>query len=75
MSSGRCVYPVAVLNGAFCITCSLLMLVEVARGDHMEGRGILQSRSHDCLVCIHECLLLFTPFIICSGVCACTKML
>ena len=24
------------------------------------GRGILQSRSHDCLVGIHECLLLFT---------------
>ena len=31
-----CVHPVAVLNSAFCMTCSLLMLVEVARGDHME---------------------------------------
>ena len=31
-----CVYPVAVLNAAFCMTCSLLMLVENARGDHME---------------------------------------
>ena len=31
-----CVHPVAVLNAAFCMTCSLLMLVEVARGDHME---------------------------------------
>ena len=31
-----CVYPVAVLNAAFCMTCSLLMLVEDARGDHME---------------------------------------
>ena len=28
-----CVHPVAVLNAAFCITCSLLMLVEDARGD------------------------------------------
>ena len=28
-----CVHPVAVLNGAFCMTCSLLMLVEDARGD------------------------------------------
>ena len=31
-----CVHPVAVLNAAFSITCSLLMLVEDARGDHME---------------------------------------
>ena len=31
-----CVNPVAVLNAAFCMTCSLLMLVENARGDHME---------------------------------------
>ena len=31
-----CVHPVAVLNAAYCITCSLLMLDEDARGDHME---------------------------------------
>ena len=32
-----CKHPVAVLNAAaFCMTCSLLMLVEDARGDHME---------------------------------------
>ena len=31
-----CVHSVAVLNAAFCVTCSLLMLVEDARGDHME---------------------------------------
>ena len=31
-----CVYPVAVLNVEFCMTCHLLMLVEDARGDHME---------------------------------------
>ena len=31
-----CVQPVAVLNAAFSLTCSLLMLVEYARGDHME---------------------------------------
>ena len=30
-----CVHPVAVLNAAFCMTYSLLMLVEDARGDHM----------------------------------------
>ena len=31
-----CVHPVAVLNAAFGMTCSLLMLVEDARGDHMK---------------------------------------
>ena len=31
-----CVNPVAVLNAAFCMTCSLLMLVDNAGGDHME---------------------------------------
>ena len=31
-----CVHPVAVLNAAFCMTCSLLMLVVDAIGDHAE---------------------------------------
>ena len=31
-----CVHPVAVLNAAFCMTCSLLMQVGGARGDHIE---------------------------------------
>ena len=31
-----CVHPVAVLIVIFCMTCSLLMLVEDARGDHVE---------------------------------------
>ena len=31
-----CVHHVAVLDAAFCMTRSLLMLVEDARGDHME---------------------------------------
>ena len=30
------VHPVAVLNAAFRMTCSLLMLVEDASGDYME---------------------------------------
>ena len=55
-----CVHPVAVLNAALCMTCSLLMLVEDARGDHMEEECILQSWSHDCL---------------CSSLCACSEML
>ena len=31
-----CVHPVAVLNAAFCMTCSTLMLVEDAIGDVVE---------------------------------------
>ena len=31
-----CVHHGAVRNAVFCMTCSLLMLVENARGDHME---------------------------------------
>ena len=31
-----CVHLVAVLNDAFCMNCSLLKLVEDARGDYME---------------------------------------
>ena len=31
-----CLCLVAVLNAAFCMTCSLLMLVEDAIGDHVE---------------------------------------
>ena len=31
-----CVHAVAAINVAFCMTCSLLMLVEDARGDHMK---------------------------------------
>ena len=43
------------------------------------GRGILQSRSHDCFIDSHECLLLFTPSCYCecflSFVVACTEKL
>ena len=45
------------------------------------GRGILQSRYHDCLIGSHECLLLLSHpvtvsvFIICSDLCACTEIL
>ena len=35
-TSTRCIHHVAVLNAAFCMTCSLLMLVEDARGDNIE---------------------------------------
>ena len=52
-----CVHPVAVLNAAFCMTCSLLMLVEDAIGDHT---GEAYSRA-GLFIGSHECLLLFTP--------------
>ena len=52
-----------------CVLCAsyglFLMLVEDARGDHMEG--ILQSRFYDFLIGSHECLLLFSPS--CCGQC------
>ena len=38
------VHPTAVLNAAFGMTCSLLMLVEDARGDHMKEAYSRQSR-------------------------------
>ena len=60
-----CVHSVAVLNAAFCMTCSLLTLVEHAKGGPY-GIGILQSRSHDCLIGSYECLLLFAPSCCCE---------
>ena len=50
-----CVYPVAVLNAAFCITCSLLMLVEDARS---YGRGILTIRQPRVSPSVYPILLL-----------------
>ena len=68
-----CVHPVAVLNAAFCMTCSLLMLVEDARGDHME-----EAYSRAGFMTVSFCLphpVAVGAFIICSGLCACTEML
>ena len=59
-----CVHPVAVLNAALCMTCSLLMLVEDVRGDHMEetySRAGLMTR-----IGSHVCLLLFIPSCCCE---------
>ena len=63
-----CVYHVAVLNAVFCM--------------FVNRRGILQSRSHDCLIGIARivsfCLshpVAVSAFIICIGLCACTEML
>ena len=56
-----CVHPVAVLNAVFGMTCSLLMLVEHTRGDHMYEA---YSRAGLMTVASHECLLLFTPILL-----------
>ena len=68
-----CVHPVAVLNAAFCMTCSLLMLVEDAIGDHTEEAysraGLITSPS----VFPHPVAV--SAFMICRGLCACTEML
>ena len=39
-----CVHPVAIPNAAFCITCSLLMLVEDAKGDHTASQHIWNQK-------------------------------
>ena len=52
-----CVHPVAVLNAAFCKTCSLLMLVEDARGligamaDRLKNGLIVPQYHTYCNVC------------------------
>ena len=74
-----CVHPVSVLNAAFCMTCSLFMLIEDARGDHMEkaySRPGLMTALY-VAISVSFCLphLVESAFIICSGVCAGTKML
>ena len=51
-----CVHPVAVFNDAFCMTCSLLMLVEDAIGDHMEEA---YSRA-GLVVCENPSMLLYS---------------
>ena len=65
---------VAVLNAPFCMTCSLLMLIEDARGDHMEeavSRAGLMTALY-VATSVSFCLphpVDVSTFIICSGVC------
>ena len=67
-----CVHHVAVLNAAFCMTCSLVMLVENARGDHMEAE---YSRAYKAAMSVSFCLPhpdALSACVICSGLCAFT---
>ena len=75
-----CVHPVAFLNAPFCMTCSLLMLVENAGVDHMEEAysrtGLITALY--VAMSVSFCLpnsVVVSAFIICSGVYACTEML
>ena len=72
-----CVHPVAVLTAAFCMTCSLLILTEDARGDHMEEAysraGLITALS--VAMSVSFCLphpVAVSVFMICRGLCACT---
>ena len=75
-----CVYPVAVLNAAFCMTCSLLVLVVDAIGDHTEeaySRAGLITVLYVAMS-VSFCLphpVAVSAFMIVSGVCACTEIL
>ena len=75
-----CVHPVAVLNAAFCMTCSLLMLVEYARGDHREeaySRAGLITALYVAMS-VSFCLphpVAVSTFMIFGGLCVYTDML
>ena len=47
-----CMHPVAVLNAAFSMTYSLLMLVEDARDNHMKGEYSSVLICCECLCCM-----------------------
>ena len=75
-----CVHHVAVLNAALGMTCSLLVLVEDARGDHMGEAYFIAGLTTALYVTTSVSFCLPHPaavsvFIICSGLCACTEML
>ena len=75
-----CVHPVAVLNDAFSITCSLVMLVEDARSHHMAeaySRAGLMT-AWQITMSVSFCLphtVAVSVFIICRGWCVCTEIL
>ena len=75
-----CVHYVSVLNAAFCMTCSLLMLVEAAIGNHTEEAysraGLITA--FEVAMSVSFCLphpVAASDFMICRGLCACTDML
>ena len=74
-----CVHPAAVLNAAFCMTCSFLMLIDDARCVHMEEEYFRAGLITDlyAAMSVSFCLphlVAVSTFIICRGLCACTEM-
>ena len=75
-----CVHPVAVLNAVFCTTCSLLMLVDEVRGDHMEdaysraGLMTVLYVARSVSFCLPHPVAV-SALIICRGLFTCTEML
>ena len=61
-----CVHHMAVLNTAFCMTCSLLIRVEDARGYHMEETYSRAGLMTVLYIGSHECPPLFTPSCCCE---------
>ena len=75
-----CVHPVEVVNDAFCMTCSLLMLVEDARCDNMEEAYSRAGLITPLYIAMSVSLCLPHPvavcvFIICRSLCVCAEML
>ena len=73
-------HPVAVPNAELCTTCSLLMLVEDARDNHMEeaySRAGLMTAVYVAMSVsfCSPCPVDVSAFIMCSDLCACTEML
>ena len=64
-----CLCLVCILWHSQCCVLLDLQFANAGRGCKRRpyGRGILQSRSHDCLIGCNECILLFTPS--CCGEC------
>ena len=66
-------------HAAFCMTCSLLMLVEDARGDHMEeaySRAVLITALWVAMS-VSFCLphpVAVSAFMICGRLCVCTEL-
>ena len=61
-----CIGSMSVLSCRCCMFVSCVHPVAVHNAARPYGRGILQSRSHDCLIGRHVCLLLFTPSCCCE---------
>ena len=73
-------YVCAVLNAAFCMTCSLLILVEDARGDHMVETYSRAGLITTLLVAMSVSFSLphhvaVSAFMICRGLGACTEIM